>query len=109
MVGTAVAAIVMPIESMRTGMLVLVALGLGWGAVIVGNSTRLSTVVEQESRGPLEAASEIAMGLGAVVGCFALAGPLVEAGGVPLLAVATIPLHLGQLIPRPRRPQPRPG
>lgn len=74
LVGTAAAAIVLPIESMRTGMLLLVALGLGWGAVIVAHSTRLATVAEQESRGPLEAASEIAVGLGAVVGCFALAG-----------------------------------
>lgn len=98
--GTAVAAFMLPIESMTTGMLLLVSLGLGWGAVIVANSTRLATVVDQECRGPLEAASEIAMGVGALVGCFALAGPLVDVGGVPLLAVAIIPLHVAQLVPR---------
>jgi MFS family permease len=104
--GTAATAIVVPIDSMRTGMGLLVALGLGWGAVIVANSTRLATVVEHESRGGLEAASEIAMGLGAVIGCFALAGPLVAAAGVPLLAAVVVPLHLAQLVPELRRTAP---
>jgi hypothetical protein len=112
LVATAAAAVVAPVGSMPTGTAVLIALGVGWGAVVVANSTHLSTAVAQQSRGTLEAGAEIAMGLGAALGCFALAGPLVEAGGVPLLAAVLIPLHLGQLVhstlrPRPTRSVPR--
>lgn len=66
---------------------VLLLLGLGWNAGIVGGSTLLAASVPAAERPRAEGLGEIAMGSAAAVGAV-LAGLVVAFGGFPALALA---------------------
>lgn len=89
MVGTARAEVVT---------LLLVLLGVGWNVQIVAGSTMLALGVPASLRPRLEGRGELAMSMGAAAGSLLLARPLTAAGGITLLALATVPLHAGVLV-----------
>lgn len=71
-----------------------VLLGIAWNAQVVAGSTMLTLAVPLPLRPRLEGRGELAMSVGAAAGSLLLAGPLTAAGGITLLAPATIPLHV---------------
>lgn len=79
-----------------TGLLIL--LGIGWNVQVVAGSALLHLAAPVHLRPRLEGRGELAMSLGAAAGSLFLAGPLVAAGGMPLLAATTIPLNLSLLL-----------
>lgn len=81
-------------DSLGAAAVLLVLLGLGWNALVVAGSAILSQGASLRRRMTLQARGEVAMSVGAAVGCFAFAGPLLDLGGLPLLAAATVPLNL---------------
>lgn len=86
--------------------LTLVVLGLGWNVQVVAGSALLADAVPASIRSRAEGLAELGMSVGAAVGSLVLAGPLVAAGGLRLLAAATVILNaplLLILVPR-RRP-----
>ncbi|MCX5203258.1 MFS transporter [Streptomyces sp. NBC_00237] len=77
----------------------LLLLGLGWNLQLISGSA----LVVQRSRGArrhrAEGIGESAMGVGAVAGTLGLAGPLLTAGGLPLLCLALGALTLVASLP----------
>lgn len=67
---------------------VLVLLGIGWNAGVVGGSTMLVASVPPAVRQNAEGIGEVAMGLAAGAGA-PIAGLMVAAGGLPTLSVAS--------------------
>lgn len=67
---------------------VLVLLGIGWNAGVVGGSTMLVASVPPVVRQNAEGIGEVAMGLAAGAGA-PIAGLMVAAGGLPTLSVAS--------------------
>jgi len=67
---------------------VLVLLGIGWNAGVVGGSTMLVASVPPAVRPNAEAIGEVAMGLAAGAGA-PIAGLMVAVGGFPTLSVAS--------------------
>ncbi|MCF6523717.1 hypothetical protein [Streptomyces sp. JJ36] len=66
----------------------MLLLGLGWNVQLVSGSALVVQRVAAARRHRAEGLGESAMGLGAVCGTLGLAGPLVAAGGLPLLCLA---------------------
>jgi predicted MFS family arabinose efflux permease len=67
---------------------VLVLLGIGWNAGVVGGSTMLVASVPPAVRPNAEGIGEVAMGLAAGAGA-PIAGLMVAVGGFPTLSVAS--------------------
>jgi MFS family permease len=72
----------------------LVLLGIGWNAQVVAGSAMLTRGVPLPLRPRFEGRGELSMSLAAAAGSLLLAGPLTAAGGITLLALMTIPLHV---------------
>ncbi|MFE0105846.1 MFS transporter [Streptomyces sp. NPDC059009] len=65
----------------------ILLLGLGWNTILISGSALVVQRTPAEYRHRAEGLGESAMGLGAVLGTVALAGPLIDAGGLPLLCL----------------------
>ena len=72
----------------------LVGLGLAWNTQVVAGSALLHESTPAAVRPRTEARGELAMSLGAAAASLLLARPLLAAGGLPLLAATTVPMHL---------------
>lgn len=72
----------------------LIGLGLAWNTQMVAGSALLHETVPPALRPRAEARGELAMSLGAAAASLLLAQPLLAAGGLRLLAIATVPMHL---------------
>lgn len=72
----------------------LILLGIAWNAQVVAGSAMLTRAVPLPLRPRFEGRGELSMSVAAAAGSLLLAGPLSAAGGIRLLALATIPLHL---------------
>ncbi len=79
----------------------MVVLGAGWNLALVSGSTLLTAGVPVEQRPRREGAGEVAMGVAAATGG-ALSGPVLAAGGYPLLAATGAVLAL-LIVPAARR------
>lgn len=66
----------------------LLLLGLGWNLQLVSGSALVIRTAGPAHRHRAEGLGESAMGAGAVVGTLGMAGPLLAAGGLPLLCLA---------------------
>ncbi|MFI2367786.1 MFS transporter [Streptomyces sp. NPDC018833] len=66
----------------------LLLLGLGWNLQLVSGSALVIRTAAPAHRHRAEGLGESAMGAGAVVGTLGMAGPLLAAGGLPLLCLA---------------------
>ncbi|MDQ8706937.1 MFS transporter [Streptomyces sp. LHD-70] len=92
--GTAVLLVALPLVALAAAspawltVLGILLLGLGWNLVLISGSALVVQRTPAEHRHRAEGLGESAMGLGAVLGTVALAGPLIEAGGLPLLCLA---------------------
>jgi MFS family permease len=95
-VGLLPSLVVVHSTTVATGVLVL--LGLGWSIQVISGSAMLTNGLPVRRRANGEASGEIAMSIGAALGCLVLAGPLSALGGLPLLAAAVVPLNLALVI-----------
>lgn len=77
-----------------TTSMLLVGLGLAWNTQMVAGSALLHEAVTPARRPWAEARGELAMSLGAAGASLLLAQPLLAAGGLRLLVLATVPMHL---------------
>lgn len=75
----------------------LLLLGLGWNAQLVGGSTLLAERTPPTSRHRAEGLGELGMGLAAAVGTLLAAGPLLAVGGIRLLSAAAVLVNLAML------------
>jgi MFS family permease len=86
------------VHSLASASGLLVILGLGWSTQVIAGSAMLTSGLPAGRRATGEAAGEIAMSVGAAVGCLVLAGPLTALGGLALLAAAAVPLNLALVV-----------
>lgn len=75
----------------------LLLLGLGWNAQLVGGSTLLAERTPPTGRYRAEGLGELGMGLAAAVGTLLAAGPLLAVGGIRLLSAAAVLVNLAML------------
>jgi MFS family permease len=76
----------------------LLGLGVAWNVQIIAGSALLHQATPPSIRPSAEARGELAMSLGAAAASLLVAGPLLAAGGLALLAAATVPMHLLVLV-----------
>jgi MFS family permease len=84
----------------------MLLLGLGWSSALVAGSTLLSEAVPPRMRTSVQGTSDLVMGLaGASAG--ALAGPVLQAGGYPVLSAGAGVLLIPVLVLIARQPRRR--